>query len=435
VRDILLTVIFLVAIPYVLAKPHRGIYLWSWLSYMNPHRLTYGFAFSFPFAQVTAIVTALGMLISKEKPRIIVTPLMVIWVMFLLWMLITTVFALESDLAQTQLVKVLKIQIMTFLTIFLIDSEDRLRTLIWVIVASIGFYAVKGGAFTILTGGEHLVWGPPGTFIQDNNELALSTLMVLPLCNYLRVTTSNRWVKGLLILAMILMVFSVLGSRSRGCFLAGMVGAAYLWSKSHSKVWMAVGILLVLGSLFAFAPEKWFDRMSTIQTYEEDASAMSRINVWKFAVSMANDRVTGGGLDPYSPTTFSKYAEDASVVRSAHSIYFGMLAEHGWVGLIMYVAILLGALFKLRKVGRQFESEDAEYEKSVVNLAFMLETSLLIFMVGGAFYSLAYFDLSWHVIAAAVILGALSADGPEKSSAENDSGATEEPYTPQTSPR
>jgi putative inorganic carbon (HCO3(-)) transporter len=435
VRDILLTVIFIFAVPYVLAKPHRGIYLWSWLSYMNPHRLTYGFAFSFPFAQVTAIATALGLLFSKERPKFIVTPLMVIWAIFLLWILVTTFFALESDLAYIKLSKVMKIQVMTFLTIFLINSEDRLRTLIWVIVGSIGFYAIKGGAFTILTGGAYLVWGPPGTFIEDNNELALAILMVLPLCNYLRVTTSNHWVKSLLTLAMILMVFSVLGSRSRGCFLAGIVGAVYMWMKSNRKFWMAVGILLVLGTVFAFAPEKWFDRMSTIQTYEEDGSAMSRINVWKFSIRMANDRFTGGGLDPISPTTFSRYADDASVVRSPHSIYFGILAEHGWMGLIMYLAIFLAAISKAKTIGRQFESEDSEHEKSVRNLALMLETSLVIFMVGGAFYSLAYFDLSWHLIAAVVILGALTPSVSDTSSAKAVAEPAERPYTPETSAR
>jgi probable O-glycosylation ligase (exosortase A-associated) len=316
---------------------------------------------------------------------------------------------------------------MTFLTIFLITTEDRLRTLIWVIVGSIGVYGVKGGIFTILTGGEYIVWGPSGTFIQDNNELALSILMVLPLCNYLRVTASNRWVKWLLLLAMILMVFSVLGSRSRGCFVAGMAGAAYMWMKSHRKFWMAAGLLIVLGSMFAFAPEKWFDRMSTIQTYQEDGSAMSRINVWKFSINMANDRVTGGGLDPFSPATFSRYADDPSVVRSAHSIYFGVLAEHGWPGLVMYVTLLFAAIAKLRKVGREFIVKDTEYNRKVGNLAFMLETSLVIFMIGGAFYSLAYFDLSWHLIAAAVILGALPPEESAISLEEDVAGTTDRP--------
>ena len=392
---------------------------------MNPHRFAYGFAFTFPFAQLTAIATAIAMIFGKEKPRLIVTPLIVVWAVFLLWMLVTTLFALEPELARPQLVKVLKIQLMTFLTIFLITTEDRLRTLIWVIVGSIGFFGVKGGIFTILTGGEYMVWGPTGTFIEDNNELALSILMALPLCNYLRVTTSNRWVKLLLLLAMILMMFSVLGSRSRGCFLAGMAGAAYMRSKSDRKFWMAVGLLIVLGSMFSFAPDKWFDRMSTIQTYEEDGSAMSRINVWKFSIRMANDRVTGGGLDPFSPATFSRYADDASTVRTSHSIYFGVLAEHGWPGLMLYLTIFLAGIAKLRKVGRQFQLVDTPYNRNVTNLAFMLETSLVVFMVGGAFYSLAYFDLSWHLIAAAVILGALSSEALAKPLEEDSADATD----------
>ena len=65
-RDIALTLIFFSFLPFVFARPYIGIYIWTWLSLMNPHRLTYGFAFTFPFAQITAIVTLISMLASKE---------------------------------------------------------------------------------------------------------------------------------------------------------------------------------------------------------------------------------------------------------------------------------------------------------------------------------------------------------------------------------
>ena len=39
----------------------------------------------------------------------------------------------------------------------------------------------KGGAFTLLTAGQFRVYGPPGSIIGDNNQIALALLMVLPL--------------------------------------------------------------------------------------------------------------------------------------------------------------------------------------------------------------------------------------------------------------
>ena len=49
----------------------------------------------------------------------------------------------------------------------------------WVMALSIGFFGVKGGIFTVVGGGENMVWGPPGSFIEGNNELALALIMVL----------------------------------------------------------------------------------------------------------------------------------------------------------------------------------------------------------------------------------------------------------------
>ncbi|MCK5481680.1 MAG: putative O-glycosylation ligase, exosortase A system-associated, partial [Gammaproteobacteria bacterium] len=69
-RDIVLTIIFFGLLPLVFSRPYVGIYLWTWLGLMNPHRLTYGFAFDFPFAQIVAITTLISMFASKEPKQI-----------------------------------------------------------------------------------------------------------------------------------------------------------------------------------------------------------------------------------------------------------------------------------------------------------------------------------------------------------------------------
>ena len=86
-RDILVTAIVFGVLPMVLKRPHWGIYLWAWLSYMNPHRQCWGFARDMPFAQFTAIATLLGFLFSKEPRRFPWTPETVVLVIFILWML------------------------------------------------------------------------------------------------------------------------------------------------------------------------------------------------------------------------------------------------------------------------------------------------------------------------------------------------------------
>ena len=116
-RDILVTVIVFGLIPYILARPQVGIYTWSWLSYMNPHRLAYGFAYTMPFAQIVAIASLLSILIWKEPKRVPVTGLTVLWVVFLIWMLLTTAFAMFPELAWPQYERIIKIQLVCVLTI------------------------------------------------------------------------------------------------------------------------------------------------------------------------------------------------------------------------------------------------------------------------------------------------------------------------------
>jgi putative inorganic carbon (HCO3(-)) transporter len=404
-RDILVTAIVCGSIPFILARPYIGILVWSWLGYMNPHRLTFGFAYDFPFAFCVAIATLLAVVISKEPKRIPITGLTTVWLVFLVWMSITTVFALYPAPAWDAFQTVLKIQLMTFVTIVVMRSRERLRMLIWVIVLSLGYFGVKGGVFTIINGGDFRVWGPPGTYVEGNNEIALALLMILPLMQFLRMTSQDKWVRGALLASMALCAFSIVGSQSRGAFLAGFTMAAFLWLKSRGKVLTGAVLVIAIPFLISFMPEHWHERMRTIETYQSDESAMGRLKTWEMTVRLANDRPTGGGFELWSADVFDRYSPDKKSPNDAHSIYFKVLAEHGWVGLILFLGIgfaawRTGTWIIVRSKGR----EDLQW---LSNLARMCQVSLAAFASGGAFLSLSYFDLYWHLLAILVIGKAL----------------------------
>lgn len=191
-RDLLISAIVFGSIPFILARPYIGILVWSWIGYMNPHRLAYGFAYDMPFAQIIALATVVAILFSKEPKRIPVTGLTVTWIVFILWLIVATQFALYPADARVYLGSVLKIQFVTFLTLMLITDRRRMDMLIWVIVLSVGYFSVKGGLFTLLTGGASRVYGPRGGMIEENNALALATLMIIPLMHYLHQHAKRR---------------------------------------------------------------------------------------------------------------------------------------------------------------------------------------------------------------------------------------------------
>jgi len=400
-RDLLLTMLVFGLLPYVLMRPHVGILLWSWLGYMNPHRLSYGFAYSFPFAQLVAIALILALVFSKEPKRLPITPVTVVWLLFLFWMCISTVFALYPEDAQLQLIKVLKIQLIAFLTMMIMTTKERLNMLVWVIFLSIGFFGIKGGIFTILSGGSYRVWGPPGSYIEGNNELALATLMVVPLAFYLRKTVENKWLKLILLGCMVLMVISSIGSQSRGALLAALALGFYMWMKSSSKIITGVAAVSVGIALFSFMPQNWHDRMSTIETYEEDRSALGRINAWTMATNMSLHRLTGGGYEIWRAEIFAVHSPEPEYIHDAHSIYFEVLGEQGIPGLGLFLLLwFLGF-----RTGNWIVKKTKGIDElaSLGDLAKMLQVSMIAYAVGGAFLGLAYFDLPYHLLGIMVI--------------------------------
>lgn len=401
-RDIAVTLIVIIGCFYTFKRPYIGVLLWSWLSYMSPHRLSWGFAYNMPFAKITAIVLLVSVFFSKEPKRFPLNSITIIWLMFIVLMVLSTLNAFYPEDAREQLSKIFKIQLITFITMMVIRDINRLRQLIWVIFISIGYYSVKGGIFTIMSGGSYIVWGPPGSLIEDNNELAIIILMTIPLMVYLRQVTENKWVKNVLLASVFLSIFTILGSQSRGALVAICTVGIYYWLKSESKIVSGILTLIVVIVLASFMPESWYTRMNTIETYDQDRSAMGRINAWGYAINAANDNILGVGLESWKPETFFIYGPDPTDVHAAHSIYFNVLADHGWGGLLMFLLIFYGAWRVLKQVIKRTEGNNDYLEHN--KLAKMIQVSLVAYFSGGVFLSLSYFDLPWHLVSFAVLL-------------------------------
>jgi putative inorganic carbon (HCO3(-)) transporter len=405
VRDLVVTMIVGVIVLYAVMRPSIGVLGWTWLSYMNPHRLTWGFAFHFPFVQVMAIATFIGMLFSRERLRMVWSPLTIVWLLWVGWMSFTTLFAMNEVDAVPEWQRAMKIQAMVLVTLLVMGEQRNIHRLVWVVALSIGFFGIKGGIFTIATGGNYLVWGPWETFITGNNEMALALLTVLPLFRYMQVTAENKWVKRAMLAAMILCGAAILGSWSRGALLGGAAMFFVLWLKTRRK-WLTGALLVVCAIAFlSFLPEGWFERMGTIKDYEEDRSAMGRINAWGFAVAVANDHpMVGGGFRAFTPELFLQYAPEPNEFHDAHSIYFEVLGEHGYVGLMLFLLLAFLSFRTCQKIVRKVKGRaDLAWAGE---LAAMVQVSLIGFGVGGAFLGLAYFDLPYTLMALSALTNA-----------------------------
>lgn len=402
-RDILIFAIVFASLPMIFYRPYIGVLVWSWLGYMNPHRLTWGFAYDFPFAQIVGAVTIVAMVFSREKKTIPVTGVVIAWLAFVFWMNVSTVFSIVPQYAWEEWDRTMKIQLFSLITVMLMKGRERINYLVIVIAGCIGFFGVKGGIFSVLTGGSFRVWGPPGSFIEGNNAMGLAMVMVIPLMWYLVLRVEKRLHKMALMSAIGLTMLAILTTHSRGAFLAIGAMVGYLWLKSRHKLSLGVVLVLALPVLFFAMPDAWHERMGTILEYESDGSAMGRINAWWFAYYLALDHpFTGGGFQTFVPRLFLQYAPNPEDFHDAHSIYFEVLGEHGFVGLLMFLILGVAALQAAGKVAKQARSRgDVVW---IVDLATMLQASLVGYAVGGLFLGLAYFDLYYHLIVLIVLL-------------------------------
>ena len=398
-RDFVLAPIFIFGTLWALAHPSIGVLMWTWISIMNPHRLSWEL-YAFPVAAFVGGATLIGLLITKDRREYFLSAPSAMLLVFTLWMLVTFTFALNTEASADMLTRVLKVNLMIFVAMVVLYSRQHITMLVWVLVGSLSFFGIKGGIFTVLSGGSYRVWGPPDSFIEGNNEIALAFIMIIPLMYFLRTQYSRPWIRHAFLVAMVLTAVAAIGSQSRGALLAIIAMAFLLWARVSQKG--LFGVLILVGALAvaAFMPEEWYARMDTISTFQQDPSAQGRLGAWRMTWNLATDRFFGGGFAIYNQSTFDIYAPGA-IVFVAHSIYFQILGEHGFIGLGLFLLIWI-MTWNWAGWLRVKARRDPETEWASV-LGAMVQVSLIGYAVGGAFLSLAYFDLPYNLLVLVVL--------------------------------
>lgn len=401
-RDLVLLMAMLLSIPFTFKRPVVGVLTYAVFSLMNPHRITFGFAGSFPFVMIIAAVTLVATVLSKEKKKVPFTPLVIQLLIVIAWVTLTAVFALNQAGAWEEWNTVMKTMLIVVLTIAVTRTVNDVKALVLTVAASLGFWGVKGGLWTIMTGGHNGLLGPPGTYIGDNNTLALAMVTSIPLMVAVSSFAPTKWTKRAAIAVAVLTGVSVIGSYSRGALLGGTAMALFLWLKSNSKIKTGLLFALAIPLLLVAMPPAWMERMHSIDNYKQDESALGRINSWGFAINVANHLPLGGGFATFTPQIFQIYAPDPTVFFVAHSIYFQVLGEHGYVGLFLY---LLMFFFAWRTGSRIVKKCGQDPELAwAATTARMCQVSIIGYMTAGAFLAMAYYDLPYYVLAILVCL-------------------------------
>ena len=383
---------FAVLLAMATARPMVGVLAFDWISLMNPQQDLYGFGAHAPWALLAALATLIGCIVRQEPRRLPMTSTQILILGYAGLITLNSVFALvPAHVEMHGYIPLMKSLGFVLLAGALLTSRRRLHAVIWIMVVSIGYYGVRGGVFTLLTGGDDHVYGPANTFIGDNNQLAVALLMTIPLMNYLRLHTLHRTVRIGLVAAMVLSLLAVVATYSRGGLIAlAAMGARFWWNgKNRAANFLLIGLVLV--AAIGFMPAEWQARMFTILHFHHSNSANDRLTIWREAVGIAlHNPLTGGGFQATAiPSVLHRYFPLAHQ-RATHSIWFEVLGDQGFPALMMWIALNVNGLLMARRVAREAGTDPSL--AWLGDLGRMVEVSIIAFMVGGSLLSLAYYD-------------------------------------------
>ena len=392
-RDIAVLIFVAGCIVVALRCAWHGVLTLAIFSYMNPHSYSWGFVRGFPAFQTLFFVVAFATLLTKDRQSLPKDWRLPMFILLWLYFFFTTTQAYHPELAWDKLWLVTKIYLPYAFTLLLINTREKTYYLIITVAASIGLIASKGGVFAITHGFSARVYGPNGTQFFDNNQFALAVLINVPLLVLWYRETKNKWVKMALMAAIPLSFASSLSSFSRGGFLTMVVVTIVLLWHSKRK-YLAIPILIVgIFAAFHSLPDKWFGRMQTIETYEEDSSAMQRIEAWRDGWNHTlRHPLIGSGFDGWHYVT----------KREWHNSYVEIFAEHGFVAFAMWMSLILGTIVSLTRLPRL--TKGIEGLEWVGNYCYMIRASIIAYMAGGTFLGLAYWDLLYHLIFISVLV-------------------------------
>jgi probable O-glycosylation ligase (exosortase A-associated) len=417
-RDLLFLVGFLATAPWALYYPHIGVVMWAWTSLIVHNAYAYGWATVIPFNKIVAVITLVIFAVSSEPKRLPRNITLWLLLIYGVWGCVSAATSISKEpQVMDYLERMLKSLTFCFMVVFIMNSKERIEALLYGIYLSLGFHGVVEGAKFLASGGSRHISGPGMSIISDNNHFALAMVAVLPIVVYLYRQTTSKALKVALAGSSGLVATAVMGTFSRGGLIGILAVTGLAFLRSRRKARFAAVLLPLLVAAVAFAPRSWSDRMDTIKTAEEDTSFIGRVIAWKQSTIIALDNpIFGGGFhavqdykvwmdarNKFSKLDFIETPEpDPTQAWAAHSIYFEVLGDLGFGGLLIFVLILVTSWRNASAVMR-LAKERLEF-KWASDLALSLQYSLLAYIVSGAALSLAYFDYSFMVFALLVAL-------------------------------
>nr|WP_255586720.1 putative O-glycosylation ligase, exosortase A system-associated [Hephaestia mangrovi] len=407
-----------------LRKPFLFVLAYVYIDIVSPQRLTYLLLNSVPISLVAVVLAVGGWAIFDDKKDVRVAPRQFLIAVLLVYCGITT---LHADFPLSALDKWSWVwKSLAFAAFLPLTLRTRLRieALLLFVILSAASIIIVGGIKTLFSGGGY---GELNLMVTNNSGLyegsIISTVaialipVILWFSKFGTIFTPDWRVKAFCYALCFACLLIPVGTQARTGLLCIALLAVLMLRETKRRI-------LYLGALAAatvvavpLLPHSFTERMGTIESYQADASASTRIQVWKWTLSYVKDHPFGGGFNAYlqnqirydtvqvidhgAQATVDKTLQ-VDAARAYHSSYFEMLGEQGWPGLALWLMINIGGLIRMEVLRRRYRHSTDEKEAWIAPLAGALQNGHLIYLLGGAFVGIAFQPFLYYLIGAQI---------------------------------
>jgi putative inorganic carbon (hco3(-)) transporter len=343
------------------------------------------------FTEVGIYLALLGLLL---RPQDVSFPTPVRWAMaFLLWALVTAVFAISPERAFGEFIERLKALVIFLVVVNALRTPQQLRFYMLLILVAFLIYPVRGTFQNYVTGNRYMGRAIWNQIYSNPNDLAAITLltmgMALAIATVRAQNSRVRWAAALFVPIMLIII---LLTQSRGVFIGLLVGfgpaVVAQFRKRPSMVAPALIAVCVAAVLVPVAAWHRFENIpkifssETIASADPYGSAAQRLQILKSAWHIFTTHpVLGVGIGCYNEANAS-YAPELGK-RDAHNTYLGLAAETGLPGLLLWLGLVASVMARVRRRRQIIKADDGTIQ------ILWLERSVIAFLISCFFASYA----------------------------------------------
>jgi O-antigen ligase len=302
-----------------------------------------------------------------------------------------------------------KIIIMTYAVAWLSRSEKDFALscrLITVFGMLVGLVALSNqvNAIGLVEGTRVTIGRDFGSVLGDPNDLALVLMFPVAFASSLFFTAKVGWFnKTLGAVSLLVLFFAIIATQSRGGLLGILsIFGVFGYRKIKSKTFFFPVIIIGAALLFVFAGISGRESGGAAED-GIDASAMGRLYAWEAAFGMAVDNpLTGVGLNNFYSNYYYYSQHWDGLNHAVHSTWFGILAETGFLGLIVFITCIVLLIKSVMTSLRRIETHSDLVSPAIYGMAQAVFAGLIGTIVSATFLTQGF---TWpiYILAALVI--------------------------------